>query len=174
MTVARPGWPSVIALFSTYFFMSLMSPIFFALGIRGRGIFTKKLPPIAGCRLRSLLATPHGRRCRLPGYDHCLPYPHILFRLRRLVCRDRQPQARQETLLSGGFVKQRLTTVTNKYKEIRMFEQGPILWQVETQDDITGKLVHCSVRVSIQPAAVRARDFAINASFEFGDTLRWL
>jgi len=38
----RLGWPSVIALFSTYFFMSLMFPTIFALGIRGLGPMTKK------------------------------------------------------------------------------------------------------------------------------------
>jgi FHS family L-fucose permease-like MFS transporter len=36
------GWSSVIALFSTYFFMSVMFPTIFALGIRGLGPLTKK------------------------------------------------------------------------------------------------------------------------------------
>ena len=42
MVVLRLGWPSVVALFSTYFFMSLMFPTIFALGIRGLGPLTKK------------------------------------------------------------------------------------------------------------------------------------
>ena len=42
IVVLRLGWPSVIALFSTYFFMSLMFPTIFALGIRGLGPLTKK------------------------------------------------------------------------------------------------------------------------------------
>ncbi|WP_018616403.1 sugar MFS transporter [Segetibacter koreensis] len=36
------GWVSVIALFSTYFFMSVMFPTIFALGIKGLGPLTKK------------------------------------------------------------------------------------------------------------------------------------
>jgi FHS family L-fucose permease-like MFS transporter len=36
------GWLSVIALFSTYFFMSVMFPTIFALGISGLGSLTKK------------------------------------------------------------------------------------------------------------------------------------
>lgn len=36
------GWASVIALFSTYFFMSVMFPTIFALGIRDLGPLTKK------------------------------------------------------------------------------------------------------------------------------------
>lgn len=36
------GWLSVIALFSTYFFMSIMFPTIFALGIRNLGPLTKK------------------------------------------------------------------------------------------------------------------------------------
>ncbi len=36
------GWVSVIALFSTYFFMSVMFPTIFALGLRGLGPLTKK------------------------------------------------------------------------------------------------------------------------------------
>ena len=36
------GWFSVIALFSTYFFMSVMFPTIFALGLRGLGPLTKK------------------------------------------------------------------------------------------------------------------------------------
>ncbi|MES2331178.1 MAG: L-fucose:H+ symporter permease [Bacteroidota bacterium] len=42
IVVLRLGWLSVIALFSTYFFMSLMFPTIFALGIRGLGPLTKK------------------------------------------------------------------------------------------------------------------------------------
>ncbi len=42
IVVLRLGWPSVVALFSTYFFMSLMFPTIFALGIRGLGPLTKK------------------------------------------------------------------------------------------------------------------------------------
>jgi len=40
--VMRLGWFSVIALFSTYFFMSLMFPTIFALGLRNLGPLTKK------------------------------------------------------------------------------------------------------------------------------------
>jgi FHS family L-fucose permease-like MFS transporter len=36
------GWVSVIALFSTYFFMSIMFPTIFALGLKGLGPLTKK------------------------------------------------------------------------------------------------------------------------------------
>ncbi|MDP4217958.1 MAG: L-fucose:H+ symporter permease [Bacteroidota bacterium] len=42
LVVLGLGWPSVIALFSTYFFMSLMFPTIFALGIKGLGPLTKK------------------------------------------------------------------------------------------------------------------------------------
>ena len=42
VVVIRLGWLSVIALFSTYFFMSVMFPTIFALGIRGLGPLTKK------------------------------------------------------------------------------------------------------------------------------------
>ena len=42
VVVMRWGWMSVIALFSTYFFMSLMLPTIFALGLRGLGPLTKK------------------------------------------------------------------------------------------------------------------------------------
>ncbi len=42
IVVMRFGWLSVIALFSTYFFMSLMFPTIFALGLRGLGPLTKK------------------------------------------------------------------------------------------------------------------------------------
>ncbi|HEY4155986.1 MAG TPA: L-fucose:H+ symporter permease [Puia sp.] len=42
IVVMRFGWFSVIALFSTYFFMSLMFPTIFALGLRGLGPLTKK------------------------------------------------------------------------------------------------------------------------------------
>src|SRR5690606_25003798 len=36
------GWTSVIALFSTYFFMSVMFPTIFALGVADLGTLTKK------------------------------------------------------------------------------------------------------------------------------------
>lgn len=42
VVVLELGWFSVIALFSSYFFMSLMFPTIFALGIRGLGPLTKK------------------------------------------------------------------------------------------------------------------------------------
>ncbi|MEO8583213.1 MAG: L-fucose:H+ symporter permease [Flavitalea sp.] len=42
VVVMRLGWVSVIALFSTYFFMSLMFPTIFALGLRNLGPLTKK------------------------------------------------------------------------------------------------------------------------------------
>lgn len=42
LVVAGLGWVSVIALFSTYFFMSVMFPTIFALGIKGMGPLTKK------------------------------------------------------------------------------------------------------------------------------------
>ncbi len=42
VVVMRLGWISVIALFSTYFFMSVMFPTIFALGLRGLGPLTKK------------------------------------------------------------------------------------------------------------------------------------
>jgi MFS transporter, FHS family, L-fucose permease len=42
LVVAGLGWISVVALFSTYFFMSLMFPTIFALGIKGMGPLTKK------------------------------------------------------------------------------------------------------------------------------------
>lgn len=42
LVVAGLGWVSVIALFSTYFFMSVMFPTIFALGIKGLGPLTKK------------------------------------------------------------------------------------------------------------------------------------
>lgn len=42
LVVLKLGWPSVIALFSTYFFMSVMFPTIFALGIRGLGPLTKR------------------------------------------------------------------------------------------------------------------------------------
>lgn len=42
LVVAGLGWISVIALFSTYFFMSVMFPTIFALGIKGLGSLTKK------------------------------------------------------------------------------------------------------------------------------------
>lgn len=42
IVVAGLGWFSVVALFSTYFFMSVMFPTIFALGIRGLGPLTKK------------------------------------------------------------------------------------------------------------------------------------
>lgn len=42
IVVARLGWLSVIALFSTYFFMSVMFPTIFALGLTGLGPLTKR------------------------------------------------------------------------------------------------------------------------------------
>jgi len=42
LVVAGLGWVSVVALFSTYFFMSVMFPTIFALGIKGLGALTKK------------------------------------------------------------------------------------------------------------------------------------
>lgn len=42
IVVMRLGWWSVIALFSTYFFMSVMFPTIFALGLRNLGPLTKK------------------------------------------------------------------------------------------------------------------------------------
>jgi FHS family L-fucose permease-like MFS transporter len=42
LVVAGLGWTSVIALFSTYFFMSVMFPTIFALGIKDLGPLTKK------------------------------------------------------------------------------------------------------------------------------------
>jgi FHS family L-fucose permease-like MFS transporter len=42
LVVAGLGWASVVALFSTYFFMSVMFPTIFALGIKGLGPLTKK------------------------------------------------------------------------------------------------------------------------------------
>lgn len=46
LVVAGLGWVSVIALFSTYFFMSVMFPTIFALGIKGMGPLTKKASSI--------------------------------------------------------------------------------------------------------------------------------
>jgi MFS transporter, FHS family, L-fucose permease len=42
MVVMELGWISVIALFSTYFFMSVMFPTIFALALKGLGPLTKK------------------------------------------------------------------------------------------------------------------------------------
>ncbi len=42
LVVAGLGWTSVVALFSTYFFMSVMFPTIFALGIKELGPLTKK------------------------------------------------------------------------------------------------------------------------------------
>lgn len=42
LVVAGLGWVSVVALFSTYFFMSVMFPTIFALGIKDLGPLTKK------------------------------------------------------------------------------------------------------------------------------------
>ena len=42
LVIIDAGWISVIALFSTYFFMSVMFPTIFALGIAGLGSLTKK------------------------------------------------------------------------------------------------------------------------------------
>jgi len=42
LVIMRLGWLSVIALFSSYFFMSVMFPTIFALGLRGLGPLTKR------------------------------------------------------------------------------------------------------------------------------------
>ncbi|GAB3902554.1 L-fucose:H+ symporter permease [Mucilaginibacter boryungensis] len=42
VVVSRLGWFSVIALFSSYFFMSVMFPTIFALGLKGLGPLTKR------------------------------------------------------------------------------------------------------------------------------------
>jgi MFS transporter, FHS family, L-fucose permease len=42
IVIMRLGWFSVIALFSSYFFMSVMFPTIFALGLRGLGPLTKR------------------------------------------------------------------------------------------------------------------------------------
>lgn len=42
LVIAGLGWVSVIALFSTYFFMSVMFPTIFALGLKGLGPLTKR------------------------------------------------------------------------------------------------------------------------------------
>lgn len=42
LVVAGLGWISVVALFSTYFFMSVMFPTIFALGLDGLGPLTKR------------------------------------------------------------------------------------------------------------------------------------
>ncbi len=42
LVVAGLGWISVTALFTTYFFMSIMFPTIFALGIKDLGPLTKK------------------------------------------------------------------------------------------------------------------------------------
>jgi FHS family L-fucose permease-like MFS transporter len=42
LVVAGLGWVSVIALFTTYFFMSVMFPTIFAMGIKDLGPLTKK------------------------------------------------------------------------------------------------------------------------------------
>lgn len=42
LVVMHLGWVSVIALFTTYFFMSIMFPTIFAIGLRGLGPLTKK------------------------------------------------------------------------------------------------------------------------------------
>ena len=42
LVVAGLGWTSVVALFSTYYFMSIMFPTIFALGIQDLGSLTKK------------------------------------------------------------------------------------------------------------------------------------
>ena len=41
LVVLEIGWLSVIALFSSYFFMSVMFPTIFALGLKGLGPLTK-------------------------------------------------------------------------------------------------------------------------------------
>ncbi|MBA4167400.1 MAG: L-fucose:H+ symporter permease [Chitinophagaceae bacterium] len=42
IVIMELGWISVVALFSTYFFMSVMFPTIFALGLRGLGPLTKR------------------------------------------------------------------------------------------------------------------------------------
>lgn len=42
VVVAGFGWISVVALFTTYFFMSIMFPTIFVLGLKGLGPLTKK------------------------------------------------------------------------------------------------------------------------------------
>src|ERR1700743_1796727 len=42
LVVLKLGWFSVAALFSSYFFMSVMFPTIFALGIKGLGPLTKR------------------------------------------------------------------------------------------------------------------------------------
>ena len=42
LVMSKLGWISVVALFSTYFFMSVMFPTIFALGIKDLGTLTKK------------------------------------------------------------------------------------------------------------------------------------
>jgi len=42
LVMSKLGWISVIALFSTYFFMSVMFPTIFAMGIKDLGTLTKK------------------------------------------------------------------------------------------------------------------------------------
>ena len=42
LVIMRLGWLSVIALFSSYFFMSVMFPTIFAIGLKGLGPLTKR------------------------------------------------------------------------------------------------------------------------------------
>ena len=66
LVVAGLGWTSVVALFSTYFFMSVMFPTIFALGIKDLGPLTKESLFISGngnCR-RSTDTCYHGLYCR--------------------------------------------------------------------------------------------------------------
>ncbi len=42
LVVAGLGWISIVALFTTYFFMSIMFPTIFVLGLNGLGVLTKK------------------------------------------------------------------------------------------------------------------------------------
>jgi FHS family L-fucose permease-like MFS transporter len=42
LVIMKLGWLSVIALFSTYFFMSVMFPTIFAIGLKGLGPLTKR------------------------------------------------------------------------------------------------------------------------------------
>jgi len=42
LVVAGIGWISIVALFTTYFFMSIMFPTIFVLGLKGLGPLTKK------------------------------------------------------------------------------------------------------------------------------------
>ena len=88
IVVIRLGWPSVIALFSTYFFMSLMFPTIFALGIRGLGPLTKKassflVMAVAGGAFCPPLNGIGGRSC---GNARCIYNSHVLFCFYCFLC----------------------------------------------------------------------------------------